>query len=286
MTSDSWLDTHPYLRPFARFCGQVEGAAARLGDATAPLPSWDDYQSDFLKGVPLLQSSIAAVDLEPAGRLAVALVERLASTPLEGQLAAEVQRLDGDLRREAAPALSISSWLIGDRTFAPSRPGLLRYLGWVATARYLRPALEAFAKTREEHRWLRSYCPTCSSPPAMAQLIGIDPGRMRYLVCGSCSTRWRYSRTGCPFCETDTRRIAVIAIEGQGGLRLDYCESCRAYLKTYEGQGRESVLLADWTSIHLDIAAQDRGLRRVAASMFELNGCPAPPPGSAEQTQA
>jgi FdhE protein len=286
VAGDSWLEAHPYLEPVARFCGRVEREAARLGDAAAPLPSWDDYQSDFLSGVPLLQSSLAAVDLEPAGRMAVALVERLASTPFEGQLAAEVKRLDEDLRRETAPALRVSSWLIGDRAFTPSRPGLLRYLGWVATARYLRPALEAFARTREEHRWLRSYCPTCGSPPAMAQLIGIDPGRMRYLVCGSCTTRWRYSRTGCPFCETDTRRIAVITIEGQGGLRLDYCESCRAYLKTYEGQGRETVLLADWTSIHLDVAAQDRGLRRVAASMFELDGFRARPTGSAEQTQA
>ena len=272
MTRDSWLAAHPYLRPIARFCGQVEEAAAQLDGATAPMPSWESYNSDFLGGIPLLQSSLAAIDLEPAGHRTVELVERLASTPIEGQLAAEVQQLGEDLRRQRAPALSVSSWLIGDRAFVPSRPGLLRYLGWVAAARYLQPVLEAFASVRDEHRWLRSYCPACGSPPAMAQLIGIDPGRMRHLVCGSCSTRWRYSRTGCPFCETDTRRISVISIEGQGGLRIDYCESCRAYIKTYDGQGEESVLLADWTSIHLDVAAQDRGLGRRAGSMFELEG--------------
>ena len=53
-------------------------------------------------------------------------------------------------------------------------------------------------------------------------------------------------------------------------LSIDYCESCRGYLKTYDGEGSENVLLADWTSIHLDIIAQDRGLKRLAASLYEL----------------
>jgi len=39
----------------------------------------------------------------------------------------------------------------------------------------------------------------------------------------------------------------------------DYCESCRGYLKTYEGEKSESVLMADWTSIHLDVVATDVG---------------------------
>ena len=59
-------------------------------------------------------------------------------------------------------------------------------------------------------------------------------------------------------------------VEGEGGLRIDYCDSCRGYLKTYDGQGAEDVMLADWTSLHLDALAQDRGLRRVAASLFDL----------------
>jgi hypothetical protein len=30
------------------------------------------------------------------------------------------------------------------------------------------------------------------------------------------------------------------------------------------------VLLADWTSLHLDVLARDRGLKRLAASLYEL----------------
>ena len=37
----------------------------------------------------------------------------------------------------------------------------------------------------------------------------------------------------------------MIAIEDQRGLRIDCCEQCRCYLKTYQGQGSKMVLLAD-----------------------------------------
>jgi FdhE protein len=46
--------------------------------------------------------------------------------------------------------------------------------------------------------------------------------------------------------------------------------SCRGYLKTYIGGGSEALLLADWTSLHLDLIAQDRGLKRLAASLYEV----------------
>ncbi len=78
-------------------------------------------------------------------------------------------------------------------------------------------------------------------------------------------------RTGCPFCDVqDEHRLAVVAVEGEGGLRIDYCETCGGYLKTYDGEGSEGVLLADWTSLHLDVIARDRGLKRLAASLYDL----------------
>ena len=102
----------------------------------------------------------------------------------------------------------------------------------------------------------------------MAQLVGADPGRLRLLACGCCGTRWQYRRTACPFCEADSQRLASLAVEGEAGLRIDHCESCRGYLKTYDGQGNEALLLADWTSLHLDLVASDRRLKRRAASLY------------------
>jgi FdhE protein len=105
----------------------------------------------------------------------------------------------------------------------------------------------------------------------MAQLVGADTGRMRLLSCGCCGTRWQFKRTGCPFCETDSQRLASVKIEGEPGLRIDHCESCGGYLKTYDGQGDETLLLSDWSSLHLDLIAHDRGLKRLAASLYDLD---------------
>ena len=270
MTPDLWLEAHSYLRPLANLSAQVDRAAAGIEVLDARIPDWDDYRLDFLAGVPLVSSADAAVDLEPGGRMAAALLERLASGTSPEWLVAETRALDTELRRAPQVSRRIADFLLGDETLTPPFPGLLRYLAWTAMARFLRPVVNAFDGWRDEDRWLRRYCPTCGSLPAMAQLVGADPGRKRLLSCGCCGTRWQFKRTGCPFCETDSQRLASVAIEGEGGLRIDYCESCGGYLKTYDGEGNESVLLADWTSLHLDILARDRGLKRRAASLYDL----------------
>jgi len=288
--SDAWLETHAYLRPLGRVCDRVEGAALRIA-AGAPRPASPDfetYRSDFLAGVPLLQSGSAVVDLEPAGAAAVALVREIASDSEAGWLSDEARALDAQLRGEPEAPLRVAAWLAGDEdaleVSAPRR-GLLRYLGWIAASRWLSPLVAAFERWRgamdgadggNDERWLRRYCPLCGSPPAMAQLVGIDPGRKRLLACGCCGSRWQFKRMGCPFCEADSQKIAVVTVEGEGGLRIDHCESCRGYVKTYDGQGREDLLLSDWTSLHVDLIAQDRGLRRLAASLYDLDSAVPP----------
>jgi FdhE protein len=270
MTQEAWLEAHSYLRPIGALSAAVDRAAAGIEIPDAGIPDWDDYRTDFLAGVPLLSSAVAAVDLEPGGRVAAALLERLSSATSPEWLAAEARALDADLRREPQVSRRIADFLLGDETVAPPFPGLLRYVGWTATSRFLRPVVNAFGAWRDEEQWLRRYCPTCGSLPAMAQLVGADPGRKRLLSCGCCGTRWQFKRTGCPFCDADSQRLASVAIEGEPALRIDHCESCRGYLKTYDGEGNEILLLADWSSLHLDLIAHDRGLKRLAASLYEF----------------
>ncbi|HKW31643.1 MAG TPA: formate dehydrogenase accessory protein FdhE [Candidatus Acidoferrum sp.] len=271
MNREIWLKRHPYLQSVAHFREQVEMVAAGIPSPRAVVPDWDCYVGDFQAGVPLLHSSEAPIDVRPAGRMVASMIEGLASKPLIHPLAEEVRALVAELLDEQEAPDRAVAWLIHGDNFEPSHPGLLRYLGWTTLARFLSPVVGTFASWRDEERWLRSYCPTCGSLPGMAQLVGHEPGRLRLLSCACCGTRWRYRRTGCPFCASeDDHRLAVVAVEGEGGLRIDYCESCDGYLKTYEGEGNERLLLADWTSLHLDIIARDRGLKRLAASLYEL----------------
>ena len=191
------------------------------------------------------------------------------TSSLRGWLAEEGDASLAEIARSPHFPEGMVEWLLGGGE--PARPGLLRFLGWTVLSRQIRPLVRRFAVWRDEERWLRPYCPTCGSPPAMAQLVGTDPGRQRFLACGCCKTLWQYRRTRCPFCEDpDDHRLSILAVDGEGGLRIDYCESCRGYLKTYDGEGSESVLLADWTSIHLDLLAIDRGLKRLAGSVYEI----------------
>jgi FdhE protein len=269
LTREGWLEAHTYLQPVAKLCSEVDRALAAIENDPPESPSWDDYSGDFQEGVPLLQSSRASIDLESAGRAAVVLVKTLAKSSSK-KIAEESSAVDRELSREPEASRRIVDWLLGDESLAPPSPGLLRYLGWTVIRWHLLPVHAAFEKWRDDERWLRNYCPMCGSPPAMAQLVGSDPGRKRLLVCGRCGSRWQFRRTQCPFCGDDPHRLAVLDIEGESGLRIDYCESCKGYLKTYNGEGNEVILLAEWTSLHLDLLAHDRGLKRLASSLYEI----------------
>jgi hypothetical protein len=89
--------------------------------------------------VPLLPSTAAAVDLEPGGRMAAALLERLASGTSSGRLEAKTRALDTELQRESQVSRRIADFLLDDETLRPLFPGLLRYLACTATARFPAP---------------------------------------------------------------------------------------------------------------------------------------------------
>ena len=273
MTRQSWLEAHPYLQGIADLSAEVDRAASGVEVLDPVIPNWEDYRPDFLAGVPLLSSDDAALDLEPGGRMAAAALETLASGPSSGYLADESRALVAELRRTPDGSRRVADFLLGsldDDTLESTFQAVLRYVGWTAMARFLRPVVVGFDDWRDGDRWLRRYCPTCGALPAMAQLVGADPGRMRLLSCGCCRTRWQFKRTGCPFCETDAQRLASLTIDQEPALRIDHCESCRGYLKTYEGQGDEALMLSDWSSLHLDLLARDRGLKRSATSLYEI----------------
>ena len=270
MTRDHWVGRHPYLRPIADVQAAVEAAAATLALPEALVPDWNAYASDFRAGVPLLHSAEAAVDVSPALEAVRMLVARLAAAPLPATTAARCRALAIELDDANGEPLR-DDGSASPAGISPPHQGLYRYLAWSVLGRFLRPVVIAFDGWRDEDHWLRNYCPTCGEPPAMAQLVGKDPGRLRKLSCGRCGTRWRYRRTGCPFCDRQgEHRLAVLAVEGEAGLRIDYCDVCSGYLKSYDGEGHEAVLLADWTSLHLDLIARDRGLKRLAASLYDL----------------
>jgi FdhE protein len=268
---DRWLEQHSYLQPLADLQASLDAAAAGAHIPASREPHWDAYRHDFADGVPMLASQSIAIDWRPAGDALREVIRQLDLQPVPSALAPRLAIVRRELDADPDVSHRAIAALLEPAGFSTDEPGLWQLLGWDVVSRMFRDLVPAFGRWRDEERWLRPYCPTCGAAPAMAQLVGSDPGRMRLLSCGCCRTRWRYRRTGCPFCRTDDdHRLAGFAVEGEGRLRIDYCEQCRGYLKTYVGEGSETLLLADWTSLHLDVVARDKGLNRLADSLFRF----------------
>ena len=268
---ERWLAEHPYLGRLAAFEEAVERAAAGAGATAAP-PAPGAWDADRAKGIPLLRSAAAGVDvIGPAAANLGVLAGVLSKGSVPESLGAACRALGGRLASDADRGAAIR-WVLGDESVAAlPEAGLLRLLGWNAIARAAAPAVAAAAPAFELDRWGHGYCPTCGAPPAVAQLAGPAEMRQRTLACGVCRTRWPWRRLGCPFCGNDApERIDLLVPEGEPALRIDGCRECSGYLKTYVGEGHEALLLADWSTIHLDVLADERGFRRKGASLYEL----------------
>ena len=137
MTADAWLASHPYLQPIADLHAVVDTAACGISPANPNGLSWDSYDDDFSRGVPLLHSSAVTIDWMPVEKIINEMVEILASSPLPGKLAEETRTLRTEVRANPEAPHRIVAWLLDHDDFMSACPGLLRYLGWTALSRYL-----------------------------------------------------------------------------------------------------------------------------------------------------
>lgn len=272
-TQQAWLEAHPYLDAIARLQRIIEEAGARGDGPGVAEPKWDRYAADFARGVPLLRSDAAGFDPAPAAAEVLRrIVDRLAEAELPDTLAAEVRALrDGFSAAPEAPLETVRALVAAKPDDEAPTSGVLAYLGWAALAHALAPILPSYAAWRADDQWGRPTCPTCGAAPVLGQLVEEEAGRRRLLACGRCHTRWPWKRLACPFCTTELpEKLAILEIEGEGGFRIDVCDNCKGYVKTYAAEGNESFLLADWTTLHLDVLARDRGYERKGASLYEI----------------
>ncbi|MBR2519188.1 MAG: formate dehydrogenase accessory protein FdhE [Selenomonadaceae bacterium] len=125
-------------------------------------------------------------------------------------------------------------------------------------------------KRLERDDWSENFCPICGRRPVMAQLKKFNEGRARYLSCGACGTLWHWRRTSCPYCGCDDlEKIHIFEFDGKLTIRLDVCDECGAYLKTYGEEDAENIYLRDWATLHLDLLAEEKNLRKCGAVELE-----------------
>jgi FdhE protein len=119
--------------------------------------------------------------------------------------------------------------------------------------------------------WKRGVCPTCGTDASLAILVEAEAGRERMLACACCQTLWKFKRVGCPYCGNDSQEtLTSIEVEGENDVRLDLCEACHAYTKTWVGPTeRATLFLHDWPTLHLDVIARERGYTR-GPGLYEI----------------
>ena len=119
--------------------------------------------------------------------------------------------------------------------------------------------------------WKRPQCPVCGGPPALAETRtekspaeGISGAARRYLHCSFCGSHWVIANLDCPACNSTTKGDAkYLFTKNEPELRIDFCKSCRHYVKTVLADkiaGKVHVGLESLTTIHLDLMAQKENL--------------------------
>ncbi len=76
-------------------------------------------------------------------------------------------------------------------------------------------------------------CTVCGSSPALS-LFSKENGS-RSLVCSFCWHEWEVARISCPFCNNnESESLGYVAIDTEKGIRADYCDKCKKYIKTID----------------------------------------------------
>jgi FdhE protein len=184
--------------------------------------------------------------------------------------AAGAGRALGDLPLEAASG-QVETWLDDVALLEP------RAAFWIGVA--AGPMLETAAASvtlPERSEWTGPACPACGGCPQVS-VIAEETGEFmggspRFLVCGRCASWWGFARATCPSCgEADPRKIAAHIADGRRGVRIDVCETCTAYVKTFdlrdEDSGQVVPLVDDIASLTLDLWAAESGFRRPLVSL-------------------
>ena len=274
---DEYLKKHPFLVETANLQLAMEKI---LTGAVSPVsfPVKDDIAELVKDGMPLLQQlqlqrtmvKVAAVSLgdclealkeiEAPDMMKTAL-KAWQSWTAEAELTEIQQFFDCLLRQEDAEIQRFA-------TDNKLNEALVRTLGW-QIVEALVPAEVKDPVFWQGIGWKRNYCPVCGRQPVLAQLRKEQEGRARVLVCDGCHTVWPYARIGCVYCgNEDLKEMHILEPEGEEAMRLDVCDKCHAYLKTYNEEGEEEIYLRDWATIHLDFLGEEKSLQKKGSVML------------------
>lgn len=142
----------------------------------------------------------------------------------------------------------------------------------------LRPSVEWVAEDLRKRfplpdTWLKGYCPICGSLPSLLLLLG-EGTRKAY--CSWCGTQWGQQRFQCPYCDNRYHEsLGYLFAEGEPLYHAHYCRLCKYYFKQIDLRERLDppfLPLEEWTTLHLDLLAQQAGWKQPPSPSPALYG--------------
>jgi len=221
-------------------------------DEGEPGGPWDALVPEPLGERPLKAPLLFRVAITVDARMAGRWVRRLFTDAPQA----------GGLRVDALTMLA--SGLCQDEAVTEADP--VRVVAQMAVLPLLRACGRRLA-ARLPPTWWEGYCPLCGAWPVVAEYLGLD--RKRQLRCGRCATAWAMPALRCVFCaEMDHERLGYLVSEtGDPARRVEVCKTCKGYVKvlaTVRATPPWALPLDDLASVHLDVAALERGYARPA----------------------
>ncbi|MBV9579395.1 MAG: formate dehydrogenase accessory protein FdhE [Chloroflexi bacterium] len=261
-------------------------AAPRPPELSAfPLPR-QQVVARLEEGVPLLHEQPAAVDLH----FAADLFSRLLNALLERETASATD--SPNTGAEPLIAAATTGRLDPESLFGEAFVQHTDHIGQIAHAADLEPdrlsavatwavapILRAYASrlqpllAQADAVWERGYCPICGGWPLLAEMP--EGERAPSLRCAACASAWAVQRPMCPYCgNTDAQTtLKTLTLDGQARFHALLCDRCTGYLKagrTFESPPAELLAVDDVASLHLDLAAIERGYRRPSGSGYRI----------------
>lgn len=246
-----WVEKRPFLKDAAVIHTAIYDRLDALTSRKSKTIGMKQAEQDLREGIPMMES--IGSELLDIGYIKE-ILSSLTELANDDTLPLEFKKRCKELAKLADEKI-IKSAISGENK---DIDGFDTYLIRIAFAKSMEGYLPEIMKAAEDGGWNHDYCPTCGSKPDMAQLKHGKRGRQRYLSCGCCGTVWSYKRIGCPYCATENpKSLEIIEADEEPELRIDVCNECNSYIKTYIGEGSDSVALKDWASIHMDILCND-----------------------------
>jgi FdhE protein len=262
---------HPEWKPWLAVVEEVLGeTATSKWDAFVP-----DCPSSQQSKVPLLTGAALALDM----RSVLGLLDQLIRTACRGGTA-KMATLEPVLNAEWDVGVLFRASLCQDgervketAAVLGADPEALQAVVALVALPFLQACNRRWASAKSTS-WMEGYCPVCGAWPALAEVRGIE--RSRHFRCGRCGAGWQAHCLFCPYCGmTDHNELVSLVPEKSGANSvIEACKRCLGYVKTFttlRGSPPAKVILDDFASVDLDVAAFEQGYKRPQGAGYALN---------------